>query len=116
MGVSIGIYAIQAGPDHAKKVTAARALTEAGIPWPYELEEYFGGDADDGVVDDAGRSIALELPTHDGRCRNCDSKPCLKSCAFRDIVTGYNPLYNDGCVIELKKLPPGATHIRVRSF
>lgn len=100
MSVSISIYAIQAGERHTAMVAAAHALTKAGVEWPGELHEYFGEDA---LVDDAGRLVHLTPPGHDGTNRHAHPS-----------MSGYDPMYNDGCLIDLSKLPPGTTHLRVR--
>lgn len=71
--------------EYKKKVAAYRALEDAGLDIPQELVDYFNG----------------EEPDEDG----------IKV-KIKHAIDG-DPNWEGGAIIDLSKLPPGVTHIKV---
>lgn len=96
MSVTIDFRAIIPvdGDTYRKQLAVATACSAAGVPLPQATADFFGADDEDRGVDSGGISI-------------CIDKYSKYRAVTGDIMCG------DGAVIDLTKLPPGTTKIRV---
>ena len=90
--------------DDFEKMLAVRdAYYEAGVVIPDEVNEYFGGDYDEGVLELLNRKFAIDIVGVDG-----GSGSVIPNVTNSDLITENKELAAEDSVlidIDLKKLP-----------